>query len=139
MGSSGKLQTGPGYKARGTTGSSVAPSSVCRTCYEMTVRKIPASHRAPASFSLHSPRGDQEFVPRFLVEAADLDHGMPVGCGLDELAIADKHARVSDFLRGVSEKEEIARLELFAVDGNDAGPCGLLVGVAGHVDAAGAD
>src|SRR5208283_2762101 len=87
---------------------------------------------------LHATAGHQEFGPWGIVEAADLNHGMAVGGGLDELAVTDVHAGVSDLGRRVAEEQKVSGLEVVALDRSDTFPGGLLVGVARHVDATGA-
>src|SRR5258708_8235307 len=76
--------------------------------------------------------------PRVVVETADLDHWMAVCSVVNELAVADVHAGMRNLVSGGAEKEEVAGLQVFTFDGNYSRPCGLLVGIARHVDAAGA-
>jgi len=53
---------------------------------------------------------------------------------VDELAVSDVHAGVGDVSGVIAEKEEVAGLQIFAIDRSDAGPCSLQVRIARHDD-----
>src|SRR5580698_1962480 len=94
--------------------------------------------RASLRAFFHSAAGDQKVSPGLVVDAADLDDRMSVGAVVNELAIADEHSGVSDVARRGTEKKQVARLKILTVDWDHTFPRGLLVGIARHVEPAGA-
>jgi hypothetical protein len=92
----------------------------------------------PAIASLHSPAADQKLRPGLIVEAADLDDRTSVGGVVNKLSVTDIHSGVGNVARAGTKEEQVAGLQVFALDRDHASPCGLLIGVAGHVEAAGA-
>ena len=80
--------------------------------------------------------GDQQMRPRLIIEPADLDSRTTVSCVVDELTVTNEHAGVRDVIGGTAEEQKISGAQVFAVDRENAVPCGLLVRIARHVDSA---
>src|SRR5215471_15152276 len=86
--------------------------------------------------SLDPPAGYENACPRFVIQPADLDHRMSVGCGMDDFSIADVHRGMGNLVRTRSEKQQIASTQVLSLDDLHSLPCRLEVGIARHVDSA---
>lgn len=64
---------------------------------------------------------------------------MSIGGVVDELAVSDVHAGVRNIFQRRAKKEQISGLQIAPFDLGHAAPSRLQIGIARHVDAAGAD
>ena len=83
---------------------------------------------------LYSPARHQQARPWLILPSADLDTRMAISCVMDEMAVPNEHARMSDVIGGTAEKQEVAGAKTFPFDRSRAWPGGLHFGITWHDD-----